>query len=103
MIKESENTDKWHNVCRDWRIEKEHVPADPYLLVVHSGSDGVSVSTRSSNNGFVHLDEEEVLALIKELERSIKYSKAAKAHMADYWEERNRLDSPDFKFKMEEE
>lgn len=92
-IKQEINVDHYANVCRDWRIEKywKDNPTidEKELLVVHSGTDGVSIATKSSNNSFIHLDTDEVKKLIKELQNSIGFSKDAKATMIEYWDRKN--------------
>lgn len=88
-IEKTTNVDNYANVCRDWRIVFDSPYIENDLLVVHSGTDGVSIATRGCNNSFVRLDEEAVKSLIKELQNSIKFSSAAKADMAAYWDIKN--------------
>lgn len=92
-IKQEVNVDHYANVCRDWRIEKSY-KKDPNdeekdFLIVHSGTDGVSIATRASNNSFIHLETKEIESLIKELKNTISFSKDAKATMQEYWDRKN--------------
>lgn len=93
------NVDHYANVCRSFIFEKEYNA----LLIVHSGTDGISISTKSSNNGFVRLETDEVKQLIAELEHAIGFSRQAQNDMADFWEAKNNaygmIDRLRMKFK----
>lgn len=81
------NTDQYMNISRNFRIDKGD--KYPEHVVLTSGSNGVSIATKSSNNGFVNLDTNEVAALIKELMGAIGFSKSALSVMRAYWDAKN--------------
>lgn len=91
------NVDHYCNVNRQWRIDsldkegKKLNYTDPNFtfLIVNSGTDGISIATKSSNNGFFHLTPTEVKKLILELKNSIPFSKEASFTMTSYWAAKN--------------
>ena len=91
VISSSENIDQYMNIVRDWRITKKF-PSEDILLIIHSGTDGISVATKSSNNGFVHLTMEEVNLFIAELYSAITFTTDSKVKARKYWDLHNEAE-----------
>jgi hypothetical protein len=83
------NTDQYANVCREWMIEKKWNQDLSDHVIVHSGTDGISLRVQGTNNGYVHLDKDLAKQLARELLKSIKFSHLAKLDCSEIWAAKN--------------
>lgn len=90
-IEVTASTDEWGNHCRMWVAKKETQYAGvPYIeLRVHSGTDGVSIRTKSGNNGHCPLTPSVAKALVEELKNAHSYSRKLGRKWRDFWRRRN--------------
>lgn len=81
----SNNVDQYANVTRQFRYDagERGFSAEKHLIIT-SGSDGMSIATKSSD-GWIRLDEKMVKEMIKELSQIVKLTKDAQKDASSFW------------------
>lgn len=82
------NVDPYNNISRIFKLITDDV-FDKQTVLITSGSNGISIFTKSSNNNHVSLTPQDVEMLIIELQKVIPFSKEAREDAAAYWTAKN--------------
>ena len=83
-VKVKASTDHYGNHCREWRAERNED-----RILIHSGTDGISIAVKGANNGFTRLDSRLVEALRIELGGVVPYSRRVAKLWRNFWRRKN--------------
>lgn len=87
-IEISGGADHYGNVCKTFSMVSSNDLWEERIVIM-SGSDGISIATKSPNNSHVRLGAKDIVTLCLELLKSVDFSRKAKNDCAEIWAAKN--------------